>query len=160
MDEHICEGPEINDCGANVDFHHQLGGGARDDDYVPGTPYLILYLYLHRIFISVLVAERYELLICVCSSINSSRLRLQSLAAAGATRWLPRFASRLGERRSDDRRELYCCEGCIEVDVAADPRMEFLDPRDVAVWSALFLFLAQLLADTFGLSAVGPRSDA
>ena len=38
--------------------------------------------------------------------------------------------------------------------------MEFLDPRDVAVWSALVLFLAQLLADTFGLSAVGPRSDA
>ena len=49
------------------------------------------------------------------------------------------FASRLlGERRSDDRRELYCCEGCIEVDVAADPRMEFFDPRDVGAWSALF----------------------
>ena len=52
------------------------------------------------------------------------------------------FASRLlGERRSDDRRELYCCEGCIEVDVAADPRMEFFDPRDVGVWSALFCLL-------------------
>jgi hypothetical protein len=55
------------------------------------------------------------------------------------------FASRLlGERRSDDRRELYCCEGCIEVDVAADPRMEFFDPRDVGVWSALFCLCRSL----------------
>ncbi len=75
------------------------------------------------------------------SSRTRSRL-VSPLAAAGATRWLPRSASRLlGERRSDDRRELYCCEGCIEVDVAADPRMEFLDPRDVGVWSALFCLL-------------------
>ncbi len=34
--------------------------------------------------------------------------------ACGATPWLPCFSSRLeGERRSDDRRELYCCEGWI-----------------------------------------------
>ena len=44
------------------------------------------------------------------SSWTRSRL-VSPLAAAGATRWLPSFSSRLeGERRSDDRRELYCCE--------------------------------------------------
>ncbi len=64
------------------------------------------------------------------------------LAAAGATQWLPCFSSRLeGERRSDDRRELYCCEGWIEVDAAVDPRVEPRDPGDVAVSSAVFCLL-------------------
>ncbi len=67
---------------------------------------------------------------------------MSPLAAAGATQWLPCFSSRLeGERRSDDRRELYSCEGWIEVDVAVDPRVELLDPGDVAVSSAVFCLL-------------------
>ncbi len=67
---------------------------------------------------------------------------MSPLAGAGATPWLPCFSLRLeGERRSDDRRELYCCEGWIGVDVAVDPRVGFLNLGDVAVLSAVFCVL-------------------